>query len=142
MFAFKRLSNWGRLMFFRRWLVGLILISTFASLGAYAQSTCVPVPNPQCGAAGQPACPTLAYPHTAAAALLAINTAHAAEGIPPLTLPGDTYNQAPPDRKVIMLINGERASRSLPPYNNPQSDNDPVIGYIAFNHSSLIAQLP
>jgi hypothetical protein len=128
-------------MFFHRSLVGLILTSTFVGLFAYAQAACVSVPDPGCGAATQPACPTVASPRTPAAALDAINAAHATEGLPELVLPA-TYTQASPDQQVIMLINAERVSRNLAPYNNPQSDNDPVLGYTAFNHSSLIAQLP
>jgi uncharacterized protein YkwD len=111
---------------------------------SFAQ-TCPTIPDPACGGSGQAACPNIApgVPHTSAAALAVINAARATETPPlgPLVLP-DTYTTASPDQQIIMLINAERRSRDLPALNDAADDNDPLLGYVAFNHSTLLAKVP
>jgi hypothetical protein len=93
------------------------------------------VPHPAADASELP------LPHSGAMALAGINTQHAAENLPPIRLP-TTFFQAPPDQKVIMLINAERLSRRLPRLNNAQDENDPLLAYITTNHSRVVAAHP
>jgi hypothetical protein len=70
-----------------------------------------------------------------------INDARTTENLPALSLPA-AYSTAPGDQKIIMLINAERKSRGLYALNNGTDQNDPLIGYMAYNHSKLLADIP
>ena len=99
-------------------------------------------PGNWCGTTPDPGAdfPSLAYNASTDAVIAGINQSRAAEGLPALVLPRN-YAQLPDEQKVIVLINLERTARRLSPFNsgNPQlSGNDPVLGYAATNHSTLL----
>lgn len=112
--------------------IGLTLLWAGAPV---AQTTCPTFPEPPCGQ-------NCSRAH-GADVVADLNDMHAAEvpPVPPIILP-PTYASASPDQKVIMLINAERRSRNLPALNDAADDNDPVIGYVAENHTKLLAAIP
>jgi hypothetical protein len=68
-----------------------------------------------CYAETSPTCNTLA--------LAAINTAHSAEGLPPMALPAD-YNTLTVIDQLLAVTNLERASRHLPAFAGPNPNLD------------------
>ena len=120
-------------------LIPLCAVLLAASVTAgHAQATpgnwCATTPDPPADF------PSLAYNASTDAVIAGINQSRAAEGLPALVLPRN-YAQLPDEQKVIVLINLERTARRLSPFDsgNPQlSGNDPVLGYAATNHSTLL----
>ena len=99
-------------------------------------------PGNWCGTTPDPQANSPDVSRETADTIAGINQARAAEGLSALVLPPN-YAQLPDDQKVIVLINLERTARGLSPFDsgNPQlSGNDPVLGYAATNHSSLLQQ--
>lgn len=82
------------------------------------------------------------------AAWAGLVTAHNADTTSPapkgaFQLPAD-YTSLPPDIRVLTLINLERTSRGLAPFDSGNSQyhgNDPVIGLAAAHHSAFLANL-
>jgi hypothetical protein len=112
---------------------GLIVYLSDAS---FAQTSCRAFPvSSSCSTTGRANCDEQATGRES------INFARHAEGLGPIVLP-PTYGTAPSDQKIIMLINAERRSRGIDALNNEADQNDPLIGYVAYNHSQLLAEIP
>ena len=90
-------------------------------------------PNASCNTGTDPIQDRSANISSEADGVAAINAAHAAEGLPALSLPGNFYSLSPSDR-ILVLFNQERQVRGRSTF----GQNDPVLGQVALNHSHVL----